>query len=102
MGTVATHGINASLYKRMPYDPIKDFAPISLVASTPSVLEVNAKVPVDSVASLIEYLKANPGKLYFGSAGNGSSHHLAGDMFDSMAGVKMVQDRKSTRLNSSH
>src|SRR3546814_6494187 len=49
MGTVATHGINASLYKRMPYDPIKDFAPISLVASTPSVLEVNAKVPVDSV-----------------------------------------------------
>lgn len=90
MGTVATHGINASLYKRMPYDPVKDFAPIGLVASTPSVLEVNPKVPVDSVAQFIDYLKANPGKLYFGSAGNGSSHHLAGELFDSMAGVKMV------------
>jgi len=90
MGTVATHGINASLYKRMPYDPVKDFAPIGLVASTPSVLEVNPKVPVDSVAEFIDYLKANPGKLYFGSAGNGSSHHLAGELFDSMASVKMV------------
>ncbi|OWT80192.1 MULTISPECIES: tripartite tricarboxylate transporter substrate binding protein [unclassified Achromobacter] len=90
MGTVATHGINASLYKSMPFDPVKDFAPVSLVASTPSVLEVNPALPVKSVAELIAYAKAHPGKLYFGSAGNGSSHHLAGELFDSMAGVKMT------------
>ncbi|OZI34816.1 hypothetical protein CAL29_15225 [Bordetella genomosp. 10] len=90
MGTVATHGINVSLYKSMPFDPVKDFAPISLVASTPSVLEVNPSLPVKSVADLIAYAKAHPGKLYFGSAGNGSSHHLAGELFDSMAGVKMT------------
>ncbi|ALM82914.1 tripartite tricarboxylate transporter substrate binding protein [Bordetella sp. N] len=90
MGTVATHGINASLYKSMPFDPVKDFAPVSLVASTPSVLEVNPKLPVKSVAELIAYAKAHPGALYFGSAGNGSSHHLAGELFDSMAGVKMT------------
>jgi tripartite-type tricarboxylate transporter receptor subunit TctC len=90
MGTVATHGINATLYKKMPFDPVEDFAPISLVASTPSVLEVNPSLPVKSVQDLIDYAKANPGKLYFGSAGNGSSHHLAGELFDSMAGVKMT------------
>jgi tripartite-type tricarboxylate transporter receptor subunit TctC len=90
MGTVATHGINATLYKKMPFDPVEDFAPISLVASTPSVLEVNPSLPVKSVQDLIDYAKANPGKLYFGSAGNGSSHHLAGELFDSMAGVTMT------------
>jgi tripartite-type tricarboxylate transporter receptor subunit TctC len=90
MGTVATHGINATLYKKMPFDPVKDFAPISLVASTPSVLEVNPSLPVKSVQDLIAYAKANPGKLYFSSAGNGSSHHLAGELFDTMAGVKMT------------
>jgi tripartite-type tricarboxylate transporter receptor subunit TctC len=90
MGTVATHGINATLYKKMPFDPVKDFAPVSLVASTPSVLEVNPSLPVKSVQELIAYAKSNPGKLYFGSAGNGSSHHLAGELFDTMAGVKMT------------
>jgi tripartite-type tricarboxylate transporter receptor subunit TctC len=90
MGTVATHGINATLYKKMPFDPVNDFAPISLVASTPSVLEVNPSLPVKSVQDLIAYAKENPGKLYFGSAGNGSSHHLAGELFDTMASVKMT------------
>ena len=90
MGTVATHGINATLYKKMPFDPVKDFAPVSLVASTPSVLEVNPSLPIKSVQDLISYAKANPGKLHFGSAGNGSSHHLAGELFDSMAGVQMT------------
>ena len=90
MGTVATHGINASLYAKMPYDPVKDFEPVSLVASTPSVLMVHPSVPVKSVADLVSYAKANPGKLNYGSSGNGSSHHLAGQMFTSMAGVNMV------------
>lgn len=90
MGTVATHGINATLYKKMPFDPVRDFAPVSLVASTPSVLEVNTAVPAKSVQELIAYARQNPGKLYFGSAGNGSSHHLAGELFAAMAGVKMT------------
>jgi len=90
MGTVATHGINASLYKKLPFDPVKDFAPVSLVASTPSVLEVNPSLPIHSVQELIAYAKAHPGKLNFGSAGNGSSHHLAGELFKSMTGVQMT------------
>lgn len=88
MGTVATHGINASLYKDLSFDPVKDFAPVSLVASTPSVLMVNKSVPVSTVAELIAYAKEKP--LYFGSSGNGSSHHLAGELFNSMADLKMT------------
>jgi tripartite-type tricarboxylate transporter receptor subunit TctC len=90
MATVATHGINASLYRKIPYDPIKDFMPITLVASTPSVLMLNPAVPANSVKELIALAKARPGQLNFGSPGNGSSHHLAGELFDSMAGVKMT------------
>lgn len=90
MGTVATHGINASLYSRMPYDPVRDFAPVSLVASTPSVLLVNPAVPAGSVRELITHARANPGALHFGSSGNGSSHHLAGELFCHMAGVRMT------------
>jgi len=89
MGTVATHGINASLYKSIAFDPIKDFKPITLIASTPSVLLINPSVPATSVKQLIEYAKANPGKLNFGSSGNGSSHHLAGELFNAMAGTQM-------------
>lgn len=90
LGTVATHGINASLYKKMSFDPVRDFAPISLLASTPSVLMVSASLPVHSVKELIDYARANPGKLNFGSSGNGSSHHLAGELFNSMAGVRIM------------
>ncbi|MBN9430516.1 MAG: tripartite tricarboxylate transporter substrate binding protein [Burkholderiales bacterium] len=90
MGTVATHGINVSLYNKMAFDPVKDFEPVSLVASTPSVLAVNPALPVNSVQQFVAYLKARPGQLYFGSPGNGSSHHLAGELFNSMAGTKMV------------
>lgn len=89
MGTVATHGINASLYKSIPFDPVKDFKPITLIASTPSVLLVNPSVPASSVKQLIDYAKVNQGKLNFGSSGNGSSHHLAGELFNSMAGTEM-------------
>ncbi len=90
MATVATHGINAALYSKLPYDPIADFAPITLVASTPSVLMLNPSVPANSVRELIELAKSKPGTLNFGSPGSGSSHHLAGELFDSLAGVKMV------------
>jgi tripartite-type tricarboxylate transporter receptor subunit TctC len=90
MGTVATHGINASLYSKLPFDAVKDFEPVTLVASTPSVLMVHSSVPANSVAELIAYAKSNPGMLNFGTSGNGSSHHLAGELFDSMAGVKMM------------
>src|SRR5437660_1203037 len=89
MGTVGTHGINVSLYKNMPYDAVKDFTPITQVASVPNLLTVNPQVPVKSVKELIDYAKANPDKLTFASSGNGTSIHLSGEMFKSMTGVQM-------------
>src|SRR5882724_1137726 len=77
MGTVGTHAINASLYSKMPYDHVKDFAPVILVAGVPNVLVVNPGLPVNSVAELIAYAKANPGKLNFASSGSGTSIHLS-------------------------
>ena len=90
MGAVATHAINPSLYKSIPYDPIKDFAPVTQVASTPNVLVVNPGVPAKDVRELIAYAKANPGKLSFGSGSIGSAGHLAGELFKATAGVDMV------------
>jgi len=90
MGTVGTHAINASLYAKMPYDHVKDFAPVILVAGVPNVLVVNPSLPVSSVQELIAYAKANPGKLNFASSGNGTSIHLAGELFKVMAGVQMT------------
>jgi tripartite-type tricarboxylate transporter receptor subunit TctC len=90
MGTVGTHAINASLYAKMPYDNVKDFVPIILVAGVPNVLEVNPALPVNSVPELIAYAKANPGKLNFASSGNGTSIHLSGELFKAMAGVEMT------------
>jgi tripartite-type tricarboxylate transporter receptor subunit TctC len=90
MGTVGTHAINASLYAKMPYDHVKDFAPIILVAGVPNVLVVNPAVPVNSVQELIAYAKANPGKLNFASSGSGTSIHLSGELFKVMAGVQMT------------
>jgi tripartite-type tricarboxylate transporter receptor subunit TctC len=89
-GALSTHAVNVSLYSRMPYDPVKDFAPITLVAVTPNVLVVNASFPVNSVPELIAYAKAHPGKLSFGSGSNGSAGHLAGELFKTEAGVDMV------------
>jgi tripartite-type tricarboxylate transporter receptor subunit TctC len=89
-GTVSSHAINVSLYgTQMPYDPVKDFAPIALIAIVPNVLVVNPSVPANNVKELIAYMKANPGKLSFASAGNGTSQHISGEMFKSMAGVDM-------------
>ncbi len=90
MGTVGTHAINASLYAKMPYDHVKDFVPVILVAGVPNVLVVNPSVPVNSVAELISYAKANPGKLNFASSGNGTSIHLSGELFKVMAGVQIT------------
>jgi tripartite-type tricarboxylate transporter receptor subunit TctC len=94
MGTVGTHGINQSLYPKLPYDPIKDFAPITLVAAVPNVLVFNPakaqQLGINSVQDLIKVAKANPGKLNMASSGNGTSIHLAGELFKSMSGSFML------------
>ena len=90
MGTVGTHSINGSLYAKLPYDMVKDFAPVSLVASTPNLLVVNNDLPVKSVQDLIAWGKANPNKLSFGSPGIGTSVHVSGELFKSMTGVQMT------------
>jgi tripartite-type tricarboxylate transporter receptor subunit TctC len=88
-GTISTHAINASLYKSLPYDPVKDFAPITLIARVPNMLVVNPDVPAKNVAELIALMKANPAKYTFASSGNGTSQHLSGELFKTMAGVEM-------------
>ena len=90
MGTVGTHAINASLYKKLPYDPIKDFAPLTRVANVPNVLVSHPAQPYKSVTELIAYAKAHPGKVNYASSGSGSSIHLSGELFESMTKVGMV------------
>jgi tripartite-type tricarboxylate transporter receptor subunit TctC len=90
MGTVGTHAINAGLYTKMPYDTVKDFTPVTLVASVPNILVVHPSLPVDSVNDLIGYLKANPDKSNFSSSGNGTSIHLSGELFKIRTGVSMT------------
>ena len=94
MGTVGTHAINAPLFaqagNKMPFDPVKDFVPITLAAGVPNVMVVNPKVPVNSVMEFIAYAKANPGKLNMASSGNGTSIHLTGELFKTMTGTYMV------------
>ena len=90
MATVGTHAINGALYSKMPYDMVKDFTAVGLIASTPNLLVVNTGLPVKSVAELIAYGKANPNKLSFGSPGIGSSIHVSGELFKSMTGVQMT------------
>jgi tripartite-type tricarboxylate transporter receptor subunit TctC len=94
MGTVGTHGINKALYPKLPYDPFKDFAPITLVAGVPNVMVVNVDKAVankiNTVNDFIKYAKANPGKLNMASSGNGTSIHLAGELFKSKTGIFMA------------
>ncbi len=94
MGTVGTHAINKSLYDKMPYDPQKDFAPITLVAGVPNVMVMNTErakaLGIGDVKDFIKYAKAHPGKLNMASSGNGTSIHMAGELFKSQAGVFMV------------
>ncbi len=82
--------ISATLYKKLPYEPTKDFAPIALVAEIPFVLVVHPSLPVQSVADLIKYAKDNPGKLSYASGGPGSTHHLYGELLKSMTGIEMT------------
>ena len=88
-GTISTHAINATLYKSLPYDPVKDFAAITLIARVPNMLVINNDIPAKDVAELIALMKANPGKWSFASSGNGTSQHLSGELFKGMAGVDM-------------
>ena len=94
MGAVATHAINPWLYAKLPYDPLRDFTPITGVAQVPNVLVMNpqnaAKIGVNSLAALLAYARRNPGRLNYGSGGIGSAGHLAGEMFKGQAGVFMV------------
>ncbi|AGU52751.1 putative Bug-like extra-cytoplasmic solute receptor, TTT-family [Variovorax paradoxus B4] len=89
-GTISTHAINPSLYKKLPYDAIKDFEPVSLVGRLPNVLIVNSQLGVNSVAELIALLKKDESKRTFASSGAGTSTHLAGEMFADMIGVKLT------------
>ncbi len=90
MGSVSTISINPSLYKNLASNPMKDLAPISLVASTPSIVAVPVSLPVNSVQELLALARTKPGGLNFGSAGTGTSHHLSGELLKVRAGVDMV------------
>jgi tripartite-type tricarboxylate transporter receptor subunit TctC len=90
MATIGTHAINSSLYKNMPYDAVRDFTPLTRVAMVPNVLVVNKDAPFNTVQELIAYGKANPGKLTFGSSGNGTTLHLSGELFKLRTGVPIT------------
>ena len=90
MGTTATHSINQALYKKLAYDPRKDFVAVALIATMPNVLVVNNDFPVKNVKELIALAKAKPGTITFGSGGNGTTHHLSGALFEKMTGVDMT------------
>lgn len=90
MGTNATLALAPGLYRKLPYDPIKDFTPLESIASGPSILVVNPSVPATDVQSFVAYLKAHPGELNYGSAGNGSMAHIATSLMNQMAGTKSV------------
>jgi len=88
-GTISTHAINASVYSKLGYDPIKDFEAVTLMATQPNMLVVNPSIPVNNVKELIALLKANPNKYTYSTSGNGTSAHLSGELFKSMTGTTM-------------
>ena len=94
MGTVGTHGINKSIYPKMPFDPQKDFAPVTLVAGVPNVMVMNAdkasKLGINNVADFVKYAKVHPGQFSMASSGNGTSIHLAGELFKAQTGIFMT------------
>jgi tripartite-type tricarboxylate transporter receptor subunit TctC len=89
LGTTGTHAINPALYSKLAYDPLRDFAPLTLAVAYTNILVINPNVPVKDVGELVAYAKANPGKVTFGSAGNGSSNHLSGELLKSFTGAPM-------------
>jgi tripartite-type tricarboxylate transporter receptor subunit TctC len=102
LGTIATHGINNSVYKKMPYDAVKDFEPITVLASPPNVLIVHPSLPVKTVSELIEYAKNNPGVLNIGSTGIGGSPHMSGELLKAATkiDIKHVPYRGSAPMMS--
>ena len=90
MGNAATHAVNVSLFKKLPYDAVKDFAPITLIGRVPEMLVVHPALPAASVKDLLALARAKPGELTFGSAGAGSPPHLAGELFQSLGKVRFV------------
>jgi len=90
MATSSAMAVNPTLYKKIAYDPVKDFQPIAMMAHLPFILLVNNDVPVKTLAEFISYAKANPGKLSYGSGGVGASHHLYGELFKSLTGIQMT------------
>jgi len=90
LGTVGTHAINQSLYTNLPYDAVRDFAAITIVANTPNILVVNPSLPVKSVRELLDYARARPGALNYATPGNGTPPHLATEILKSMAGVSIT------------
>jgi tripartite-type tricarboxylate transporter receptor subunit TctC len=89
IGTTGSHTINPAIYSKLPYDPVRDFAPVTLLATYCNVLVVAPDLPVKNVKQLIELAREKPGAITFGSAGNGSSNHLSGELLASMAGVRL-------------
>ena len=90
MANNSTHGANPAVYRNLPYDAVKDFAPIMLLAETPYVLSVHPSLPVKNVKEFIAFAKARPGQLNYGSAGNGSTHHLAGELLKMMGKISAL------------
>ena len=90
MGSMGTQAMNVSLYRKLPFDPARDFAPISVVAKNPNLLAVHPSVPVASVKELIAFAKARPGNLNYSSSGTGSMGHMSAELFKLMTGVQMV------------
>jgi tripartite-type tricarboxylate transporter receptor subunit TctC len=90
LATLSTHGVNPAVYKKLAYDPIKDFAPIGELVKAPGVLVINAKLPVENFDEFVKYLKANPGKVSYASAGNGTIGHMWAELFKSTTNTFMV------------
>ena len=89
IGTTSNHSIAPSLYKKLPYDPVKDFAPITMLAVSQNVVVINPSLPINNIKELVAYAKANPGKMNYGSSGNGTISHLTGEMFNALSGTEI-------------
>jgi tripartite-type tricarboxylate transporter receptor subunit TctC len=89
IGTTSNHSIAPSLYKKLPYDPVKDFAPITMLAVSQNVVVINPSLPINNIKELVTYAKANPGKMNYGSSGNGTISHLTGEMFNVLSGTEI-------------
>ncbi len=88
-GTISSHAINATLYPKLPYDPLRDFVPITMLATQPNMLIIHSTLPAKNVKEFIALARARPGQLNFGSAGSGTSQHISGEMFKAITGVQM-------------